>query len=264
MNDKALDAISANADLEGRDPEDQAGGKGGKIKALVVVTAAICLIVAAKFLPVAQYLTALLEWTDGLGYLGPVVVAAFYVVACVFLIPGSILTLGAGFLFGPVLGTVTVSIGSTLGAAAAFLVGRFFLRDSIEKRVAGNPRFAAIDKAVGDQGFKIVLLSRLSPVLPFVLLNYAYGLTKVSFWRYVAATWIGMLPATVMYVYFGSTAGQLAKIAAGEVEGGSAQTAFFVGGLVVTVVVVALVTRTAQKAFNEAMNEEALEAEHGG
>jgi uncharacterized membrane protein YdjX (TVP38/TMEM64 family) len=202
---------------------------------------------------------SMLRWTEGLGIWGPVVVVLFYIVACVFFIPGSVVTLGAGFLFGTVIGTVTVSIGSTMGAAAAFLVGRFLLRNTVERKVKGNPKFAAIDSAVGEQGFKIVLLSRLSPVLPFVLLNYAYGLTKVKFSHYVLASWIGMFPGTVMYVYFGSTAGQLAKIAAGEVEGGSAQTIFFAIGLVVTVGVVVLVTRTAQKALKQAIPENSKE-----
>jgi uncharacterized membrane protein YdjX (TVP38/TMEM64 family) len=235
--------------------EDEIKGKSGVVKIVLILTVVAALLLASKFLPVTKYLTDLLTWTEGLGIMGPVVVALFYIVACVFFIPGSILTLGAGFLFGPVWGTITVSIGSTLGAAAAFLVGRFLLRDSIEKKLSGNHKFKAIDKAVGEQGFKIVLLSRLSPVIPFILLNYAYGLTKVSFWRYVLASWIGMLPGTIMYVYFGSTAGQLAKIASGDVKGGSAQTIFFAIGLVVTILVVVMVTRVAQKAFKEAVPE---------
>jgi len=232
--------------------KDESKG-GGVLKIVVILLIVAGLITATILLPITEYMTGLLEWTEGLGVLGPVVVALFYIFACIFFIPGAIITLGAGFLFGPILGTITVSIGSTMGAAAAFLVGRFFLRETIEKKIESNPKFSAIDKAVGDQGFKIVLLSRLSPVFPFILLNYAYGLTKVSFWRYVLASWIGMFPATVMYVYFGSTAGQLTKIAAGEVEGGSAQNIFYIIGLVVTIVVVVIVTRIAQKAFKEAV-----------
>ena len=235
--------------------DEDRSGNSGIIKIIIIIFAALGLFIASYFLPVTQYLTDLLKWTEGLGVMGPVVVAIFYVFACVFFIPGSILTLGAGFLFGPLIGTITVSVGSTMGAAAAFLVGRFMLRGPIEKKLAGHPKFSAIDKAVGEQGFKIVFLSRLSPVLPFVLLNYAYGLTKVSFWRYVLASWVGMMPGTIMYVYFGSTAGQLAKIASGEVKGGSAQTIFFAIGLIVTIGVVVMVTRVAQKAFIEAVPE---------
>ncbi len=246
-NSKAPGSDLASATKEKR--------KAGIAKITVIAVVIFTLIILMKYLPVADYIMAMLEWTEGLGVWGPVVVALFYIVSCVFFIPGSIVTLGAGFLFGTMIGTITVSIGSTLGAAAAFLVGRFLMRDMVERKVEGNPRFAAIDKGVGEQGFKIVFLSRLSPVLPFVLLNYAYGLTKVTFWRYVLASWIGMLPGTIMYVYFGSTAGQLAKIAAGEVEGGSARSIFFVIGLIITVAVVVLVTRTAQKALKEAVPE---------
>jgi uncharacterized membrane protein YdjX (TVP38/TMEM64 family) len=228
-------------------------GRGGVVKIAVIIAVIIFLFLLTRYIPIADYIMAMLKWTQGLGIWGPVVVALFYIFSCVFFIPGSIVTMGAGFLFGTLVGTITVSIGSTLGAAVAFLVGRFLMRDTIERKVEGNPKFAAIDRAVGEQGFKIVLLSRLSPVLPFVLLNYAYGLTKVTFWRYVLASWIGMFPGTVMYVYFGSTAGKLAKIAAGEVEGDSARTIFFIIGLIVTVFVVVLVTRTAQKALRDAV-----------
>jgi len=248
--DHANTDVPGNGSAKGADVKK---GKGGIAKIAIIVAVIISLIALTKYLPIASYIMSMLEWTENLGVWGPVVVALFYIVACVFFIPGSIVTLGAGFLFGTVVGTITVSIGSTMGAAAAFLVGRFLMREMVEKKVKGNPRFAAIDRGVGEQGFKIVLLSRLSPVLPFILLNYAYGLTKVSFWRYVLASWIGMLPGTIMYVYFGSTAGQLAKIAAGEVEGGSARTIFFVSGLIITVGVVVLVTRTAQKALKEAV-----------
>ena len=253
MDDANIEAQGDNPMPENAKAADVKKGKSGVIKIAIIVVAIIFLIVLTRYLPIASYIMSMLEWTESLGVWGPVVVALFYIVACVFFIPGSIVTLGAGFLFGTVVGTITVSIGSTMGAAAAFLVGRFLMREMIEKKVEGNPKFAAIDKGVGEQGFKIVLLSRLSPVLPFILLNYAYGLTKVSFWEYVLASWIGMLPGTIMYVYFGSTAGQLAKIAAGEVEGGSARTIFFVIGLIITVVVVVLVTRTAQKALKDAV-----------
>ncbi|MHC4756100.1 MAG: FAD-dependent oxidoreductase, partial [Planctomycetota bacterium] len=178
-----------------------------------------------------------LDWAEGLGAFGPIFVAAFYIIACVLFLPGSILTLGAGFLFKLFLGTVTVSIGSTLGACAAFLVGRTVGRNWISRKVASNQKFAAIDSAVGREGFKIVLLTRLSPVFPFNLLNYAFGLTKVSFWNYALASWIGMLPGTVMFVYFGAGMRSLADVAVGKVETGSAGKIFFWLGMVATIIV---------------------------
>ena len=182
--------------------------------------------------------------------------AAFYIVACVLLLPGGILTLAAGFLFGVVTGTITVSVGSTLGASAAFLVGRTFARDWVRKKVSNRPKFAAIDRAVGEQGFKIVLLTRLSPIFPFNMLNYAYGLTGVKLRQYFLASWIGMLPGTIAYCYIGSGLRSLTEVAAGQTEGGWVQRAFFWGGLVATLAVVVVVTRISQKAINRAMPNE--------
>ena len=222
--------------------------------ALLLVAAVVA---ALAVLPVKDYLAGFLEWIESVGAWGPVLLAAAYTVACVLFVPGSILTLGAGFLFGVVWGTIAVSIGSVLGATAAFLVGRTFARGWIEGRIASHPRFQAIDRAVGEQGFKIVLLVRLSPIFPFNLLNYAFGLTKVRLWQYVLASWIGMLPGTVMYVYLGSALKSLADVAAGSPEGGTPQTVFFVVGLAMTIVATVVVTRVAKRALDEAV------AEHG-
>lgn len=211
------------------------------------------LAAATVLFPIKNYITSFLEWIQNIGIWGPVVVAAFYIVACVLFFPGSVITLGAGFLFGMLWGTITVSIGSTLGACAAFVVGRTIARNWIADKVAGNQKFAAIDKAVGTEGFKIVLLTRLSPVFPFNLLNYAFGLTKISFRHYALASWIGMIPATVMYVYFGSTLRSLTDVAAGNYDGGTAQTVFFYFGLGVTIAVTIFVTRVARRALKEAV-----------
>jgi len=209
---------------------------GGWVKIAIFAAVVVGLIVATKLLPVKDYLKSLLEWVREIGAVkGGLVVVIFYIVSCVLFLPGSVVTLGAGFLFKVLVGTVVVSIGSTLGACAAFLVGRTVARGWIAKKVEGNAKFAAIDRAVGREGFKIVLLTRLSPVFPFNLLNYGYGLTKVKFAHYALASWIGMLPGTVMFVYFGSTLRSLADVLAGKYEGGTAKMAFFIVGLVVTV-----------------------------
>ena len=199
-------------------------GRGGKratfailgYKAVIFAIIIVSVITGTIFLPVKDWLIRGLEWTQGLGIWGPVFVVAFYIVACILFLPGSILTLGAGFLFKVIAGTITVSIGSTLGACAAFLVGRTVARKWIAGKVAKNAKFAAIDEAVAQQGFKIVLLTRLSPVFPFNLLNYAFGLTRIPFWKYALGSWIGMIPGTVMYVYFGAALGSFAELAAGK------------------------------------------------
>jgi uncharacterized membrane protein YdjX (TVP38/TMEM64 family) len=227
----------------------------------IIILAVIILVVIAGtiLLPVKDWLINVLEWTQNLGYWGPVFVIAFYILACIFFLPGSILTLGAGFIFKLVLGAITVSIGSTLGACAAFLVGRTVARKWIAAKVAKNKKFTAIDEAVAQQGFKIVLLTRLSPVFPFNFLNYAFGLTKISFWKYALGSWIGMLPGTIMYVYFGTGLRSLAAVAAGEVEKSTAGRLFFWLGLVATIVVTVFVTRVARNALKNAVPQSSSE-----
>ncbi|QDT69823.1 TVP38/TMEM64 family inner membrane protein YdjZ [Planctomycetes bacterium MalM25] len=227
----------------------QSGGATGKLIGLVVVV--VALAAAFRFLPLAETLSGFLEYVQGLGVWGPVLLAAAYVAATVLMAPGLILTLGAGYVFGVVLGTITVSIGSVLGATAAFLVGRYATRDFVQGLAAKNPRFAAIDSAVAEQGWKIVLLTRLSPLFPFNVLNYLYGATRVSLRDYFLASWIGMLPGTVLYVYFGAVAGDLTKLLAGEFEGGAGKQALLYVGLAATVVVTVFVTRIATKALGE-------------
>lgn len=186
-----------------------------------------------------------LDVIAGLGPWGPVLFILVYVVAAVFFVPGSALTLGAGALFGVMWGSIYVSVGATLGATAAFLVGRYVARDWVGRKIEGNAKFAAIDRAVADEGWKIVGLTRLSPVFPFTLLNYAFGLTRVKLRDYVLASWIGMMPGTVMYVYIGS----LAR-AAGEKKS-PAEWALYGVGLVATIFVTVFVTRIARRALAE-------------
>lgn len=191
------------------------------------------------------------EWVNGLGVWGPIVFILGYAVATVAFLPGSLLTLASGAIFGLVKGTVFSLIGATLGASASFLVARYVARRRIERKIAGNPKFAAIDKAVGREGFKIVALLRLSPAFPFNLLNYGLGLTKVRFLPYLAAC-AAMLPGTLLYVYYGKAAGSLAAVASGkQAEKGAELWAVLGLGLVATIVVTAFVTRLAGKALRQ-------------
>ncbi len=223
----------------------------GALALALVGSIVACLV----FLPVNEYLRQFIEWVKGLGPWGPVAVAAFYVPACLF-VPASLITLSTGAIFGLLIGTITISIGSTLGATLAFLVGRTLACAAIEKRLARHPKFAAIDRAVAAHGFKIVLLTRLSPAIPFIFLNYAFGLTRVRLRDDVLASWIGMLPGTVLYVYLGSAVKNVADLASGNYEGGPAQKWLFFAGLLATVVVTVLVTRVAKRALDEAVAEQ--------
>lgn len=191
-------------------------------------------------------LQSVLQQVESLGLWAPVVFVLLYVLACVFFIPGSILTLGAGALFGVVKGSLIVSLAATLGATAAFLVGRHFARSWVEGKLAAFPKFAAIDQAVSRNGWQTVLLTRLSPAFPFTLLNYAYGVTHVSLKEYVLASWLGMLPGTVVFVYLGS----LAKAGTQTETKTPAQWALLIIGLIATLAVTWLITRRAKQVLN--------------
>jgi uncharacterized membrane protein YdjX (TVP38/TMEM64 family) len=216
-------------------------------------------VVTALFLlfPVKDAIQQFLTWVETLGPWGPVLIAAIYVPATVLLVPGTLLSLAAGTLFGLVIGTIAISIGSTVGASAAFLLGRSLARGWVERKVAADPRFRAIDQAVAREGFKIVLLLRLSPAIPFNLLNYALALTRVSFRDYVLASWLGMLPGTIMYVYLGTIVANLGELFAGETKGGELRQVALYVGLVVTVVATLYITHIARKALRTAISPEA-------
>jgi uncharacterized membrane protein YdjX (TVP38/TMEM64 family) len=215
--------------------------------ALGVAAVAVVLVLARQ---AGAYLPAFAEWVNSLGFWGPVVFILGYAVATVAFVPGSILTLAAGAIFGVVGGVVYVFVAAVIGSCGAFLVARYLARGAIERRLAGNPRFAAIDRAVGAQGRKIVFLLRLSPVFPFTLLNYALGLTQVRFVDYFAAS-PGMLPGTLLFVYSGKLAGDVAALAGGAaVQKGAGYYAVLAIGLVATVAATMVITRTARKALS--------------
>jgi len=215
---------------------------------LLLLVAAI--VIAFVLFPIKQYFADFIAWIGGLGWWGPFVYGIVYALAAL-VIPASLLTLGAGFAFGFLRALVVVSLGSMTTAVIAFWLGRTLLRGWVEAKVAGSPKFRAIDQAVADNGFKIVFLTRLSPVIPFLPLNYAFGLTKVRFRDYFLASWIGMLPGTVLYVYLGTTVRNLADLLTGNIEYTPAQTVLFWGGLAVTVVVTVLITRAARQALRQ-------------
>jgi uncharacterized membrane protein YdjX (TVP38/TMEM64 family) len=169
--------------------------------------------------------------------------------AAVLLVPGSILTLAAGFIFGLALGVLLVSVGSVLGAIAAFLVGRFFARDWVAKRIAAMPKFRAIDGAVRRDGFMIVLLARLSPLIPYNMLNYGLAMTAVRMRDYVLASWLGMLPATTLYVYIGTLANDLTALGTARQHGLAVQ-ALAIAGFVATIVLTVFIARRATRALS--------------
>lgn len=221
-----------------------------KARVAIVFLAGAVVAAAAYFLPLAPWTTALAERARETGAAGMVIFVAAYVVATVAFLPGSLLTLAAGFAYGPVWGLVVASPASIAGATAAFLLGRTLLRDWALRKTSGSVRARAIGRAVEREGFKLVLLLRLSPLVPFNLLNYALSLSNLRLSTYVAASALGMLPVTALYVYLGSLAPTAAQLAEAAETGGATRTAIYVGGLVATGAVVLIVTRAARRALD--------------
>ena len=216
----------------------------------IAVAAVVALVVVGRL--AGGEIPRFAAWVSGLGVWGPLVFILGYAAAVVAFVPGSVLTLAAGAIFGLAKGVVYVFVAAVLGSCAAFLVSRHLARRAIERRIAGNPRFAAVDRAVAVEGRKIVFLLRLSPVFPFTLLNYFLGLTRVRFVDYLLAS-VGMIPGTLLYVYYGKLAGDVAALAAGAgIERGAGYWTVLGLGLLATIVVTAVVTRTARRALREA------------
>lgn len=212
-------------------------------------------VVAMLIFPVSTWMQALVAWIRDAGPWGVSIFAAVYVLATVLLLPGSALTLGAGFAYGPVWGTLLVSPVSVVAATAAFFLGRTVAHDWIARRIAQDRRFAAIDRAVREHGLRFVLLLRLSPLFPFSMLNYALGLTTVRVRDYVLGSFIGMLPGTILYVYLGSLVTNTSHLASGV--GGHASTlkqVLYWGGLICTLVVTVWLTRTARRALRRSLD----------
>ncbi len=221
------------------------------IRIILAIVALACALLVWRLVPAVDILKSTLASVESLGPWGPLALGLIYIVACILLVPGSILTLGAGALFGVVVGSITVSISSTLGATAAFLIGRYLARDAVARRIAGNKTFDAIDKAVGNEGWKIVGLVRLSPIVPFNLANYAFGLTRVRTLEYMLASWIGMLPATILYVYIGSLARDVATLFSEGRTRTNTEWALFAVGLIATAAVTVYVSRVASRILKE-------------
>ncbi|MEG4282827.1 TVP38/TMEM64 family protein [Microcoleus sp. A006_D1] len=212
------------------------------------------LILATKSPYVQELLRTVLMQIEDLGVWGPVAFIVTYNLATILFIPGSVLTLGGGVLFGWWWGSIYVFVAATLGATFAFLIGRYLSRDRVIKYMEAHPKFKALDSAVSKEGLKIVFLTRLCPLLPFNLLNYALGITQVSLKDYVLGSF-GMIPGTLMYVYSGSLVGDIATI--GSATSSTNPQAEAIKWLIniisfaAAVAVTVYITRIARKALDE-------------
>ena len=229
---------------------DAADSRSRFTKIAIGVVAVAALVLLAR--QAGQYVPAVAEWVDGLGAWGPLAFILVYAAAVVAFVPGALLTLAGGAIFDLFWGSIYVFTAAVVGSSSAFLVARYVARGAVEKRFGHNARFAALDRAIGDQGLKIMFLLRLSPAFPFNVMNYAIGLTRISFRDYVLAS-VGMIPGTILYVYYGKLVGDVAALASGAAPERDASYYVVLGiGLAATIAVTALVTRVARRALREA------------
>ena len=219
-----------------------------RVALAVLLLAALALI--CRLLPLSAGIARFQGWLRGFGALGWLIFAVAYALACVLLIPASILTLAAGAIYGVAVGSAVVLAGATGGATASFLLARSVLRERVAAWVRGKPRLDALDRAVGKEGPKIVLLVRLTPVVPFTYVNYVFGLTRIGLAPYVAATFLGMIPATIAFVYVGAAAAGAATAGSSGVH--HARTIIQIAGAVFAVVATAFLSRVAARAIRNA------------
>lgn len=229
--------------------------KRGVLLALLAV-ALVALVLALRSLPLTEWLEAALVWIDGHRTFAWIVFILTYIVATVLLMPAFLLTLAAGFVFGLPFGVALVSAGSTLGACSSFLVGRYFARGWVERRIESHSGFRALDLATRHEGFVIVFLVRLSPLFPYNLINYGLSLTAVRFRDYALASWIGMLPVIVLYVYIGTAASDLSQLIGGDLDTGWAGRVALFAGLAATVVLIVFITRKATRVLGRHLERE--------
>lgn len=208
----------------------------------------VVLVVASRLVPLREWMSGFTDWIKDHGVWGVVLFMASYVAGAVFFLPASLFTLAAGIAFGFRLGVPVVMVSAAMGAAASFLISRHLARGLVEKRLLQNEKLKAFDVVVEQEGWKVVLLLRLVPLFPFPVGNYFFGLTKVRFWPFLAATLVGVMPGSTLYVYLG----YIGKMTFGEKHPPTMQEWILRGlGLLATIIVIAYITQLARKALRE-------------
>lgn len=222
-------------------------------KTLIGIVAVLLAVLGALFIgmPFEKYLADFVRWVPEAGVWGGVVFGLIYAVAVVIFVPGTLLSLAAGFLFGLLWGSVIVSVAGVVGATLAFLIGRFLVHDWVASKLEEHPRFHALYRAIDKEGFKTILLARLVPIFPFALVNYSFSVTRVPLWKYVLGSWLGTIPATIVYVYLGSFASNVALLFSGQAEESQLQDTLFIVGGIAAVLVTVLLTRQAKRELDQ-------------
>jgi uncharacterized membrane protein YdjX (TVP38/TMEM64 family) len=203
-------------------PEPQLSRSSRRVRSVALaVLCVLCALCSAAFVvidgaDIEEGARRLLHFFGNYPAIGPVCFVFAYVLTCILLIPGFLLTYGAGIVFGFTLGAMCVSLGVTAGAAAAFLLGRYLMREWVARQLVRYPRLLALEEAASRQGWRIVLWARLCPFIPFRLCNYAFGISRISFWSFIGATMIGTLPGVLLYVSVGCMLGEMRRVGLAE------------------------------------------------
>lgn len=239
--------VKSSTKVASKDARNKKASPGGGLgwTTWLGLAAVVVLCILWYFLPIAQWTESLRSWVKSLGVLGILTFAAIHLVATVLLVPGAALTIAAGVVYGFWAFPLVVAT-ATVSASLAFLIGRYIARDSVKALVRKKPVYRAIDDAITEDGWKIVGLVRLSPLVPFGLQNYLFGTTEVTFAGYAAATFFGIMPGTLVYVWLGTLGG-----ATNEHKTGPGEWALLGLGFAATVVVSILVGRKAQQKLNK-------------
>ncbi|HEY5814126.1 MAG TPA: TVP38/TMEM64 family protein [Terrimicrobiaceae bacterium] len=196
-----------------------------------------------------------MEWIAQSGWIGVLWFIVLYTLTCVFFLPGSVLSVGAGAVYGFWFSTLLVATSSTVGAAVNFLTSRYLARNWMQSKLAHSAKFRALDKAVCSEGWRMILVSRLSPIVPHSLVSYAAGLIRISFWKFTFASFVGFLPQSAAYTYVGAVVGKALRTSAGVTPHDPITWLFYVLGLVATLIVTAVTTRIARKSWRNYLAE---------
>lgn len=220
---------------------------------VVLITAIIIVwYVLLKISPLDEWLLGVLIWVKGLGFWGPFIFVLLYIPSCVLMFPDILPNTAAGAIWGIFIGAAAVSFGRLLGSTVTFLLARRFSQHWQEQRMAKDPKFAAVAKAIEQQGFRIVLLLRLCPLFPVIMLNYGLGMTQVTLRSYMAGTLLGMIPRTLFVAYAGSGVRSLMDLSSGKALENAGNPLLYWGGLVISLIIVVFLANKARTLINEA------------
>ncbi|KAK9833820.1 hypothetical protein WJX74_006867 [Apatococcus lobatus] len=220
---------------------------------VIILAIFLAILLAINGITIGNVVSSLEHFVNKSGPLGVLAFIASYAAAAVLFLPASLFTLAAGYLFGLPAGVIIVSVAATAGATLAFLISRYLARPYLESQLRGNVKFAKIDAGIASKGARVVLLLRLSPLFPYSLLNYSLGLTRVELLPYAGASWVGMLPGTIAYVYLGTLSKEAAKEASSGIFS-PVKLVLYALGAVATIWVTTIISGIASRALEDAQN----------